>query len=362
MKISEIKTYLVDAAPPQTGGRQRRNWLFIKITTDEGLYGVGEASGWPRVVETAIEDLACLLIGEDPFNIERLWGKALDLPVWSLLGGKIRERVPVYAHARTAQGARELVDRGFDALKTGGIKNCVEIVEEIRKEVGMGVDLMVDLHGPPWMTTRDAIALGRKLEQYDLLFYEDPVAPEDVEAPARVADAVDIPIAAGERHAYIHGLRELIEREIIDVAQPDTGRFGGLGQMKKLAAIAEAHYVTIAPHDGSLGPVAEMAAVHFLASIPNCLLLEHLEDDVPQRYEVMTGGPHIEQGNITVPDGPGLGVDLVESAIARYPSQGNISTPEATYDYSYVYSRRGRAAWLSKSPTDRPGYLPGSIY
>lgn len=394
MKITDIKTYLMHTAPPGQGGWSARNWLFVKVMTDEGVYGVGEASGWPRVVETAIKDLTPILIGEDPFHIERLWhkmlaammghgmtgivgsgamtgiemalwdikGKALNAPVWNLLGGKMRDRVRVYAHAHDPRRACELVDRGYTALKTGGIKNAVETVASIREAVGPDVDLMADLHGPPWMTTRDAIALGRRLEPYGLLFYEDPVAPENIESVARVADAVDIPIAVGERHSHIYGVRELIEREIIDVVQPDTGRAGGLSQMKKIAALAEAHYVMMAPHDGSLGPVAEMAAVHLLASIPNCLILEHLEDDVPQRYEVMTGQPEIVDSHIIVPNTPGLGVDLVEEAIARYPSKGNISAPDATYDYQYVYARAGRARWLSRDPTERPDYRAGGVF
>ena len=394
MKIRAIETYLMNAAPPQAGGWSARNWLFVKVLTDEGIYGVGEASGWPRVVQTAIQDLTPILIGEDPFHIERLWnkmltammghgmtgivgsgamtgiemalwdikGKALDAPVWNLLGGKMRDRVRIYAHAHTAERARELVDRGYTALKTGGIQNCVESVDAIRSEVGMEVDLMVDVHGPPWMTTRDAIALGRALEDYGLLFYEDPVAPENVESIARVAESVDIPIAAGERHPGLWGVRELIEREIIDVVQPDTGRAGGLAQMKKIAALAEAHYVTMAPHDGSLGPVAEMAAVHLLATLPNFLILEHLEDDVPQRQQVMTGQPEIVDSHILVPDTPGLGVDIVEEAIARYPSTGNIGTPDGTYDHQYFYARHGRALWLSEQQTPPPEYRPGQVF
>lgn len=394
MKITEIQTYLMHAAPPETGGWAARNWLFVKVLTDEGIYGVGEASGWPRVVETAIRDLSPLLVGEDPGNIERLWhkmlaammghgmtgivgsgamtgiemalwdlkGKALGAPVWSLLGGKMRDQIRIYAHAHSPERARQLVDRGYDAVKTGGLKNCVETVAAIRAEVGPEVDLMVDVHGPPWLTTRDAIALGRRLEEFDLLFYEDPVAPENIEAIARVAEAVDIPIAAGERHATLYGVRELIEREIIDVVQPDTGRAGGLLQMKKIAALAEAHYITMAPHDGSLGPVAEMAAVHLLATLPNFLILEHLEDDVPQRYEVMTGQPRIEQSHILVPDAPGLGVDLVEEAIAKYPSRGNISPPDPSYDYQYVWAQRGRAQWLSGEPAPPPGYRAGQVF
>ena len=170
-----------------------------------------------------------------------------------------------------------------------------------------------------------------------------PFAPEDIEATARVADKVNLPIAAGERHAYIHGVRELIEREIIDVVQPDTGRAGGLTQMKKIAALAEAHGITVAPHSGSLGPVAEYAAIHLLANIPNALILEHLEDDVPQRYEVITEQPIVENGHLIVPDKPGLGVDIVEEAIAKYPSEGNISSPKP--EYVYFKARQNRARW-----------------
>ncbi|MDE2704397.1 MAG: mandelate racemase/muconate lactonizing enzyme family protein, partial [Gemmatimonadota bacterium] len=160
----------------------------------------------------------------------------------------------------------------------------------------------------------------------------------------------------------IWGVKELIEREIIDVVQPDTGRAGGLSQMKKIAAMAEAHYCTMAPHDGSLGPVAEMAAVHLMATLPNFLILEHLADDVPQRYEVMTGQPEVVDSHIAVPDAPGLGVDLVEEAIAQYPSQGNIAAPDTSYDYQYVQARVGRALWLSEREMPPPGYRPGEIY
>lgn len=383
MKITEIRTYLMHAGVPG-GGWTNRNWLFVKIFTDEGIYGVGEASGWPRVVETAIQDLTGILIGEDPFNIERLWqkmfiammghgmtgivgggaltgiemalwdikGKALDVPVWNLLGGKLRDKIRLYAHAHSAERARELVDRGFTGVKTGGVTEALAKVAEIRAEVGPEIDIMADVHGPPWLTVADAIRLGQALEEYDLLFYEDPVAPENVENIAKVARHVDLPIAAGERHAHIYGLRELIEREIVDVVQPDTGRAGGLMQMKKQAAMAEAHGITFAPHDGSLGPVAEMAAVHLLATLPNFLILEHREDDVPQRYEVMDPQPQIADGYLTVPDTPGLGVDIVEEAIAQYPSEGNIAEPNLD-EYVYVQAKYGRAKWAGQE-SDKP--------
>ncbi len=380
MKVTDIKTYLMRADPPGHTGWTKRNWLFVKVFTDEGIYGVGEASGWPRVVQTAIQDLTPILVGEDPMHIERLWqkmllammghgmtgivgsgamtgiemalwdikGKVLNVPLWNLLGGKIRDRVRIYSHAHTAERAQELVARGFSALKTGGLANPVATVDSIRKAVGSEIDLMVDIHGPPWLITRDAIRLGKALESYELLFYEDPVAPENIDALARVAQSVDIPIAAGERHSYIYGVRQLIEHEIVDVIQPDTGRAGGLMQMKKIAAMAEAHYITVAPHDGSLGPVAEAAAVHLVSTLPNFLILEHLEDDVPQRYEVMQPQPEIVQGYISVPDRPGIGVDIVEEAITKYPSSGNISLPDSSQEHVYFQARDHRARWLDK--------------
>jgi galactonate dehydratase len=287
-----------------------------------------------------------------------LWdikGKALDVPVYELLGGQMRDRIRLYAHAHTPERAQELVGRGFGALKTGGVTDPLGKVDTIREAVGPDVDLMVDIHGPPWLTTADAIRMGQALEEYDLLFYEDPVAPEDVEAIARVSAAVNLPIAAGERHAGLWGVRELIEREIIDVVQPDTGRAGGLLQMKKIAALAEAHYITFAPHDGSLGPVAEMAAVHLCCTLPNFLILEHLEDDAPQRYEVMQPQPTIVDGHMLAPTAPGLGVDIVEEAIARYPSEGNISPPNPNEEYVYFRARQKRASWLGAGMQERPG-------
>jgi galactonate dehydratase len=378
MKITEIKTYLMHANVAGSSGWSARNWLFIKIFTDEGVYGVGEGSGWPRVVEAAIHDLTPILIGENPFQIERLWqklflammghgmtgvigggalaaidmalwdikGKALGVPVHELLGGKIRDKVRLYGHGHTAEYARELVDRGYNAIKSGGVTDPLNKVDAIRREVGPDVDIMVDIHGPPWLTTADAIRMGQALEEYDLLFYEDPVAPENVEGIARVSAAVNLPIAAGERHAHLYGLRELIEREIVDVVQPDTGRAGGLLQMKKMAAMAEAHYITFAPHDGSLGPVAEMAAAHLCSTLPNFLILEHLVDDVPQRYEVMEPQPEIVDGYLIVPNAPGLGIDIIEEAIAHYPSKGNISAPQQA-EMVYFKAREGRAAWAN---------------
>ena len=391
MKITEIKTFLMQAGAPHdkswaSDGKSwhttGRNWLFVKVYTDEGLTGIGECSGWPRVIERAVQDLAHVLVGEDPAHIERLWqkmmsaimghgmagvvgggamtgidmalwdikGKALNTPVWNLLGGKLRDRIRIYSHASTPEVARDLVARGITAIKTGGVKDSVRKVAMLREAVGDEIDLMTDLHGPPWMTTSDAIVLGRALEPYKLLFLEDPIAPEHIEQYQRIRDAVAIPLAAGERMTTIWGERPLIERELVDVIQPDTGRAGGISQMKKMAAMAEAHGIMMAPHSGSLGPVAEYAAIHLLAAIPNALMLERIEDDWPGREEVITPAPKQDRGYLHVPNTPGLGVDINEEAVARYPSLRNVGMAEGGYEpgteneHVYVQTRLRRAA------------------
>src|SRR5829696_8574166 len=302
MKITDIKTLLVDATPPGGWGGGGRNWLFVKVETDEGIYGWGEASGWPRVIQTAVEDLKVALVGLDPTRIELLWqkmllgmmghgmtgvvgagamtgievalwdilGKKLGVPVVDLLGGMCREKVRVYAHASQPDRALELVE-------------------------------------------------------YDLLFFEDPVPPENMDSLAKVAESLSLPVAAGERSSTIYGCRELIEREIVDVLQPDMGRVGGIYQMKKIAAQAEAHHIMMAPHDGSNGPLCEAAAVHVMASVPNFIILEHRANDVPWRYEVCTELP-VKDGFIDVPRRPGLGVEVNEDACKAHPGVNNVAT------------------------------------
>jgi galactonate dehydratase len=284
-----------------------------------------------------------------------LWdikGKALNTPVWNLLGGKLRDRVRIYAHAKTPEVALDLKSRGITAIKAGGTSDPVRMLEALRTAIGDDMDLMVDLHGPPWLTASDAIVLGRRLEPLRLLFMEDPVAPEQLDAFARIRDAVAIPLAAGERVATIWGLRPLIERDLVDVVQPDTGRAGGISQMRKIAAMAEAHGIMLAPHSGSLGPIAEVAALHVMASVPNALMLERVEIDWPERPDMITPAPVQVDGHIAVPDAPGLGVDIVEDAIARHPSQRNVGMGKGDYEpgteaeFVYVQTRLHRAAYF----------------
>jgi len=369
MRIVDIIPLVMQAGAPSVtswtgaGGQSAlatsRNWLFVKVVTDvAGLVGIGEGSGWPRVVHAAVGDLKAELIGQDPRDIERLWqrmrlsimghgdtgvvgagaitaidmalwdikGKLLGTPVWNMLGGKVRDKVRYYAHAKSVADAKALVARGVTAVKLGGHDRIVARVGEMRDALGRSIDIAVDLHGPPWLSAVDAIAIGRALEPHDLLFLEDPVAPEDLEGWGRVRRALPhTPIAGGERLATKWGAKTLIGAGLVDIIQPDSGRAGGITEMKKIAALAEAHFIQIAPHSGSLGPVAEYAAAHLMAAIPNALMMERLDPDWPGKDAVVTPALQTADGHIQVPERPGLGVDLVEDVIAAHPSLRNVA-------------------------------------
>lgn len=359
-----------------------RNWFFVTITTDTGLVGTGEGSGWPRVIATAVEDLSRILIGDNVRDVERLnqkirvalmghgqtgvvgmgalaaidmalWdlnAQALGVPVSALLGGTVRASVPYYVHAADVAAAQAAVAKGVCAIKVGGTKDIVERACAIRAAVGKDIDMMVDLHGPPWLTTADAIAIGRELEPLHLLFLEEAIAPDDLPGWKRLRDKVALPLAGGERLGTLAEMRPFLENGLLDVVQPDTGRFGGLTQMKKLAAMAEACSVMVAPHSGSLGPVAEFAATHLLSAIPNALILERLDPDWSGRELTIHGALKSAGGLIEVPQGPGLGVSLNLDFIARHPSEKNVAiatggwNPGTESETILTQARRPRAA------------------
>ncbi len=358
MKITDIKTYLVNANESKRAERPRgRNWLFVKVFTDAGVTGVGEGGGWPFLVAQGIEELKYFLIGENPFEIERLWlrlydllhghgatgavrggiisgidmalwdikGKALGVPVYELLGGKLRDAIPLYGHASTPEAAKSLLDRGYKAFKCAP---SADVLKRLRETIGYEAEIGVHCHAE--FTPGAAIQLGNACEPYRPAFLEDPVTPENIEAFAKVAAKVNIPLATGERFAAKWSFTELLARNLVDIVQPETTRLGGITELKKLAAMAEAQSVTVAPHDGSVGPIVEMANVHVLASIPNCFLLEHKANDVPWRYEVAPGAVPEIDGMIRVPDAPGLGLDIDEEAIAAHPIE-----PVEAFEYKF---------------------------
>lgn len=392
-RITAIRTHLMQAGPLGVSGwtadvrnsitSGTRNWLFVTVETEDGTTGIGEGSGWPRVVEAAVADLAHVLVGQEAFDIERLWnrmhvammghgmsgvvgqgaigaidmalwdikGRALGVPVWQLLGGAMRDRIRCYAHAATPEQARAAVARGYTAIKTGGVANPVEKARAIRDAVGPDIDLMVDLHGPPWLTLPDAIAICRELAPLRPLFVEEPLAPENIAGYRALRRATDVPLAAGERHGGFQGCAPLLLEDLVDVIQPDSGRAGGITGLRKIAALAEARFASVAPHAGSLGPVADFAALHLLAAIPNALILERMDPDWSGRDRVICGGtPELRDGHLMVPTGPGLGVHIDEAFVAANPSIRNVGLPSGGWPAGTEH-----AALYTQARTPRSG-------
>ena len=335
MKITDIKTFLMQAgSPPNSGAWARelrdhlrpaaRNWLFVKVYTDEGITGIGEGSGWPRVIQTAIEDFKGVLIGEDPGRYRAALAEDADRddgPRHDRRGrrrrhdrhrdgalghpGEVRQQADLQParrarprpradlrarrHARAGPGARRARLRRAQVLAAERARCSSSRI--CARRSATSIDLMTDVHGPPWYSVADAIRVGQELEEYDILFYRGSGRRPRTSMRWRRSRRRDQRAAGGRRavHVASGAAREIIEREIVDVVQPDMGRAGGFLQMKKIAAMAEAHHICRgAAFDGSLGPVAEAAALHLLASIPNALILEHLEVDWPGRDEVIT--------------------------------------------------------------------------
>lgn len=368
MKITDVRTVVVNAG--------MRNWVFVKVETDEaGLFGWGEASlEWKtRAVVGAVEDLKPFVVGEDPTRIEHLYqkmyrqpffrpgiigqsaisgieqacwditGKWLGVPVYKLLGGAVRDKVRMYTHlgggemkavyesfdpGRLVDLAQEVVARGYSAVKvvcvsysqplmdSATVKQFARAIGRLREALGDGVDIMVDFHGRTWPAV--AVQYIRAIEEYRPFFCEEPVPPENVDALAEVRRAVRIPIATGERLVGRHQFREVLEKQAAQVIQPDLCHCGGLLEAKKIAAMAETYYVSVAPHN-PLGPVANAAALHFALSTPNFLIQEDMLTDVPWRWEVVESALRTEKGYWLPVDQPGLGVSVNEANAVRHP-------------------------------------------
>jgi galactonate dehydratase len=367
LKIQEVSTVVVNA--------RLRNWVFVKVTTDQpGLIGWGEATlEWKaQAVRGAVYDLAPLLVGQDPLRIQHIWqsmyrhpffkggpvamsavsgidqalwdikGKELGVPVWQLLGGNVRDKVRMYDHLgggdsnavygslpdQFAEAALRSVADGFTALKmlavpVGGalpsgaeLRQARRIMGDVRDAVGEDVEVMVDLHGRT--TPAGAIAYGRALEEFRPWFFEEPCQPEDVSALAEVAGRLSIPVATGERLITRNEFRAVLDRRAAAVLQPDVCHVGGISEMMKIASLAESSFVPLAPHN-PLGPVATWANLHVDFAVPNFLIQEIMRADVPWRADVVTSVPQIEDGYVSLPTAPGLGVEVDETEAAKYP-------------------------------------------
>jgi galactonate dehydratase len=369
MKITKISTAIMAVSRPRPGIPSiRRNWIFVKVETDSGLFGLGEATTeWHEhaVVAMINEHFAPKLIGKDPTRITRAWqelrrlfwwrdgvvassaasgieqalwdisGKACGLPVYKLLGGEVRDRVRLYARNDLGldDEVRELeaaLSEGFTGFKTGPspyhdpyheerqVDDAIALAERLRKAAGPDVDLMMDCLGNFSLHAAHRLIEGFKHTRP--LFVEEPV---NADTPASLLTLRQVfpgvRIAAGERLMTRWGVREWLEKGAVDVLQPDVCHCGGIGELMRIAAYAEVYNVAIAPHN-PYGPVAFAANVHACAAMQNFMTLEHWRDnnlfDKAQKY-----GPRVENGCALLDDRPGLGVDLDWDFIAQHPYQ-----------------------------------------
>ncbi len=363
------------------------NWVFLKLTTDGGIEGIGEAYDvpfHPNTVVGLIEDVGKrYVIGSDPFKIERLWrivyyslyaqhpdltvmgvlsafemacwdivGKALNQPVYNLLGGQYHEKLRSYTYLyptseesiqgilhlhtdpeRAPKRATEYVKQGFTAIKFDPIialmspftprelsletlDNAEAVVRSVREAVGNKCDLLIGTHGQ--MTTHSAIRLAKRLEKYDPLWFEEPVPPENRDEMARVARSTSIPIATGERLATKYEFRELLEKQAAVILQMALGRVGGILEAKKIAGMAEAYYAQIAPHL-YCGPIEAAANIQLDTCSPNFLIQESIETFGGFHAEILKEPIQWEDGYIIPPTKPGLGVELNEEVATKHP-------------------------------------------
>jgi galactonate dehydratase len=388
MKIADVRTYVVANPVPYKGGV---NWVFLKLVTDDGVEGFGEAYGvpfHPHAAARLIEDVGeRFVIDTDPFKIERLWrtlyssgysqhpdltmmgvisafemacwdiiGKALDQPIYNLLGGQVHEKIRSYTYLYpapddTVRGtvftdperapirAAEYVKQGFTAVKFDPVEPMMPstpvqlslealhtaemVVKNVREAVGDRCDILVGTHGQ--MTTSSAIRFAKRIEKFDPLWFEEPVPPENRDEMARVARSTSIPIATGERLATKYEFRELLEKQAATILQMALGRVGGILEAKKIAGMAEAYYAQIAPHL-YCGPIEAAANIQLDTCSPNFLIQESIETWGGFYAEILKEPIQWEDGYIIPPTRPGLGVELNEEVASSHPYTGRSLT------------------------------------
>ncbi|WP_159635607.1 galactonate dehydratase [Sphingobacterium composti Ten et al. 2007 non Yoo et al. 2007] len=378
MKITAIETYVCNA--------RMRNWIFIKVVTDQpGLWGWGEATlEWhTRSVVGAIEDISQLLVGQDPRRIEHLWqmmyrqhfwhgdnivrgtaisgidialwdiaGKIHNVPTYELLGGKVRDYVRLYCHLgggkmedfyetraddskRFAELALQAVDEGFTAFKSMAVPETMSLeglepikyaescVRAMREAVGDKIDIMVDCHARP--SPRMGLQFAKALEPYGLYFFEEPCWPESVEDIALIQRAVSTAIASGERLVGIHAFRDLLEKRAVSVIQPDITHCGGITEVRKIAALADAYRVSIAPHNPQ-GPISTAASLAVGFSTSSYIICESVHNDVPWRNDIVSENFNITKQGMTVQPNtlPGLGIEINIEEVKKHPFQQEV--------------------------------------
>ena len=363
MKVTDVKTFVTDCF--------RTNWVFVKVYTDAGIDGVGEATleYKEKALVGAVEHIKEYLVGKDPRDIELHWhtiyrdaywrggavlmsalsavetalwdilGKSLNVPVYQLLGGKVRDKVRIYVNGWFA-GAKEpeefgekakiAVQRGVTAMKWDPFgKNYLEIsnkdldkalrcVDEVRKAVGNDVDLLIEGHGRFNIPT--SVKIAKELEQFKPMLFEEPVPPDNLDALKEVKMRSNISISAGERLYTRWDYKRMFDLMAADYIQPDVSHAGGISELKKIAAEAECRYIAFAPHNPS-GPVANAATLQLAACCQNFSILEIMYSDVDYRKDVTNEALEYEDGYIKIPDKPGLGIEIDESECEKHPYQ-----------------------------------------
>ena len=361
MKIKDIKVFAVDCF--------RTNWVFVKVYTDEGIDGVGEATleYKEKALFGAIEHIREYLIGKNPFQIEKHWhsiyrdaywrggavlmsalsavetalwdilGKALNVPVYQLLGGKVNDEVRIYVNgwfsgAKTpdefAKKASDAVKRGITAMKwdpfgkayleisNKELNTAVECVAKVREAVGNDVDLLIEGHGRFNIPT--AVKISRELAPFRPMFFEEPVPPDNLDALKEVKDRSPIAIAAGERLYTRWDYKDMFDKMAADYIQPDISHAGGISELKKIAAEAESRYIPFAPHNPS-GPVANAATLQLAASCPNFSILEIMYSDVDYRCDITNEQLVYHDEFMKIPDKAGLGIEINEEECLKHP-------------------------------------------
>jgi gluconate/galactonate dehydratase len=376
VEITDVQTTVVDGNFP---------WTLVRVYTDAGIVGTGEAY-WGAGVPELIERMKPFVVGENPLDIDRLYehliqkmsgegsvegvtvtaisgievalhdlaGKLLDVPAYQLLGGKYRDDVRVYCDCHTeaeadpgacAEEAERVVEElGYDALKfdldvesghekdranrhlrPGEIRHKAEIVERVTERVRDRADVAFDCH---WtFSANSAQRLAAAIEEYDVWWLEDPVPPENLEVQRRVTESTLTPVTAGENRYRVTEHRRLLEDGAVDIIAPDMPKVGGMRETRKIADVANQYYVPVAMHNVS-SPVATMASAHVGAAIPNALAVEFHSYELDWWADLVEE-PVIEDGSITIPEQPGLGVTLDMDAVAEHAIDGEDVFDEA---------------------------------
>jgi galactonate dehydratase len=373
MKIIDIQTFVVNI-----GGQNR---VLLKMLTDEHLHGVGEAYcvGPDQATVATIHYFKDWLIDQDPQRVEYLWrllyngsrfpggsvvnaaisgiehclwdlkGKALGVPVYQLLGGRCRDKVRVYLGIGSIDEAKRAIEQhGFTAVKTSPqppesdvmpwgkvLREAGRKMEALRKALGDDIDIALDPHAKIFEPVR-ALELSEVVRPYRPMFFEEPIRPENVQALARLHQKMAVPLATGEELYTKYDFQAILAAGAADILQPDLCLAGGLLEGKKIAAMAEASYVTVAPHN-PLGPVATAVCVHFAASTPNFLILEYREPSPGPLRDMVVEPIKLKDGYLEIPNVPGFGIELNYGAIQKYPAKPWRRTPVFESDGNIGY-------------------------